>query len=295
MVVLGAGGLWGRACCDAALRAGHTVLALRREDVDITDHELLGACLREIAPDWVFNAAAWARMERCRDEPRASYQTNVEAVLELGRLAEEVPFQLCHASSDYVFAGERTEPYGEMDQEEPLSEYGRQKKMADNGLLALASGRILITRIAWLFGRNGATFMSQMPGLLSERERLEVAEGRVGSCLYATEGAEIAMDLMAREVAGLVNVVHRGAVTWLEFAQACSEEMEALGWSVRCREIVPVPSSEVRGLAEPRPRFSVLSVERLERLTGRRMTEWREGLRRFLRELGSRPQVSGQV
>ncbi len=284
VVVLGAGGLWGRACVAAAEKAGHSVMALRREDIDITVADRVRDCLKELAPDWVMNAAAWARMERCREAPTAAWAINVEAPVRLGRLAAELGFRLCHTSSDYVFAGKRRKPYAESDREEPLSEYGRQKLAADDGLLAGQGGGVLVVRVAWLFGPGGATFMSQIPRLLRERDRLEVAEGRVGSCLFAGEGGEVAVELMAREVSGLVHVVHRGAVTWLDFARACREEMMARGEEVRCEEIQGVPMGRVSGLADARPPFSVLAVERLERELGRPMSGWDEGLKRFLQE-----------
>ncbi|MFQ3670481.1 MAG: sugar nucleotide-binding protein, partial [Verrucomicrobiia bacterium] len=149
VVVLGAGGLWGRALVTAAERAGHSVMALGREALDVTDGERVASCLRELGPDWVFNAAAWARMERCREDPDGGYRVNVEAPVRLGRLAGELGFWLCHASSDYVFAGEQRVPYSEEDREEPLSVYGRQKLEADEKLLGGGEARVLVVRVAW--------------------------------------------------------------------------------------------------------------------------------------------------
>lgn len=287
VVILGAGGLWGRACVAAARASGHPVIALRREDLDVTNADRVEACLKELGPDWVMNAAAWARMDRCREDPAKAWVINVEVPIRLGRLAERLGFRLCHVSSDYVFAGLQAEPYRESDREEPLSAYGHQKLAADEGLLEMKRPEILIVRVAWLFGPGGTTFMSQMPRLLREQEELQVAEGRVGSCLFAGEGASVAFELMERNVSGLVHLVHRGAVTWLDFAKACREEMQARGETLRCQRILGVPLEAIPGLADPRPPFSILAVDRLEHHLGRPMSDWRDGLKQFLDQEGS--------
>jgi dTDP-4-dehydrorhamnose reductase len=287
-VVLGAAGLMGRAMVAELRRRGWQVVGLTRLDGDLSRTDWVRERLDQERPDWVVNAAACAQMEKCEEEPEATRAINVLLPWALADWAEEIGFEWVHFSSDYLFDGKKRDPYVETDPPAPLSEYGRQKWEADQRVLEVGEKRVVIARVAWLFGRGGKTFMSLMPELLRDREELTVATGRIGSCLHVEAGAEMIYRLMDQSGArGLFHLVHRGPVTWWEFAERCREWMMARGDPVKCGRIVPIPMEKMSSLTAVRPEYSVMDVSKVEGRVMEKMTSWEEGLRRFIEGRGT--------
>ena len=103
-----------------------------------------------------------------------------------------------HVSTDYVFDGDKREPYVE-------SDAGR----ATLGLRALqARGRAggggqraerhTIVRSSWLFGAGGRCFPQTMLELAGERDRLTVVDDQVGCPTFTGHLAAALVELAAR-------------------------------------------------------------------------------------------------
>ena len=75
---------------------------------------------------------------------------------------------------------------------------------------------------------------------------------------------------------------NRPAVTWFEFALEIARQLDPEV------EIVPIPTAEALRPA-PRPAYSVLAVDRFEKLAGRPVESWQQGL---IRHLGTRQRSS---
>jgi len=281
--LLGAGGLMGRYVLNYGLERGLDIHGRTRLQLDITRLESVKEVIDDIRPDWVVNAAACSRMEKCAERPVETRCLNVEAPAALAELGRKRGFRFCHVSSDYVFDGKASEPYGEEAKPGPISEYARQKAEADESVAAYPEH--LILRVAWLFGQGGSTFMSKMPELIMQKEVLQVASGRKGNCLYMGLGAEWLFELLGREPRGIFNFVHPGETTWKEFALLVLEEMMGRGWNPKCRRVEEVPMEQMGALAEPRPAYTGLSVRKLEDIMGRSLPDWKEGARCYLNEI----------
>ena len=85
---------------------------------------------------WLVNCAAYTAVDRAESEAERALAVNVEGVENLARLATELGARVIHFSSDYVFAGDREEPYPEAAQPRPLSRYGWSKWQGEIKLAA---------------------------------------------------------------------------------------------------------------------------------------------------------------
>ncbi len=176
---------------------------------------------------------------------------------------------LVYPSTDYVFDGEKREPYVESDPVAPRTAYGRSKLAGEQA--TARAPRHVIARTSWLFGVAGKNFVETMLGLSGE---LKVVDDQVGSPTYTGHLAEALVDLASGRLTGIVHVAASGQCSWHEFAV---EIFRRAGKDADLRacttEEFPRPA--------PRPAYSVLSSERPD---APRLPDWHEGLAAYFSE-----------
>jgi dTDP-4-dehydrorhamnose reductase len=251
-LVTGAGGQLGRALAREFEPDG--VVALTRADWDVS----LPPPLVE-APDVVLHAAAWTDVDAAEDDPQGAAAVNVGGTASAAALGAP----LVYYSTDYVFDGEKREPYVESDGPNPQSAYGRSKLHGE----AAAGERAWIVRSSWLFGPTGHNFVRTMLRLGAEREEVAVVDDQRGSPTYVGHLAAATRDVL-RLPFGTYHVAAEGDCTWADFAEAIFADAE-LECSVRRI------STAGLGRPAPRPAYSVLRSEK----GAPQLPHWREGLR----------------
>ena len=285
VLILGAGGLTGRYLVREAGRRGMEAIALTHAELDITRADSARAVIKKMKPDWVMNAAAFTRLEDCEDNPLQSRDINARAPAEWAKECGKSGIRFIHLSTDYVFDGKKNSAYLPSDPVSPLSRYGKDKAEGEKQVLR-ANPEALVVRLAWVFGHGGKTFMSQLPAILADKEVVELAGDRIGSCTYAGEAARLILDLTARGAREIYHAVGSGQVTWKIFAEKTIERMRNRSQGVVCREIRELSVESIPGLHASRPPFSVLDISMTERFLGRKIPSWEQGLEEYLAEIG---------
>ncbi len=220
----------------------------------------------EPPPDVVFHAAAWTDVDGAEDDPQGAAAVNVGGTLNAAALGAP----LVYFSSDYVFDGEKRDPYLESDHTNPRSAYGRTKLHGE----AAAGDNAWIVRSSWLFGATGHNFVRTMLALGAERDEVAVVDDQRGCPTYVGHLAKATREVLALPP-GRWHIAAEGDCTWADFAEAIFEEA---GLACRVRRI----TSEELGRPAPRPAYSVL---RSERPNAPMLPHWREGLRACLARL----------
>jgi dTDP-4-dehydrorhamnose reductase len=186
-----------------------------------------------------------------------------------------------------VFDGAGSDPYTEDAPVSPLNAYGRTK-LAGEQAIAQAHDRYLIFRTSWVYSNHGTNFLNTMLRLALERDELNIVSDQTGSPTWAGAIAaatgRVLHDLAAREpgtgeAAGIYHMTCSGSTSWCDFARRI---FELKGLSGRV-QVKPIPTSEFPTPAA-RPRFSVLSNDKLERVFGLRLDSWDDALRKCLSE-----------
>ena len=104
-------------------------------DFTVTSH--LQELISHFQPHTVINCAAQANVNRCEQERTECLKINTEAVTELTRLANENNIHLIQLSTDFVFAGLKTN-YQEEDEAAPVNYYGLAKKETEDHIISHA-------------------------------------------------------------------------------------------------------------------------------------------------------------
>ena len=264
---------------------GH-VVAPGRGALDLADADGVRRAFRDAAPALVVNTAAHTAVDRAEGEPELARALNAAAPGILAEEAARAGVPIVHFSTDYVFDGAGSAPYVEDDATAPLGVYGRTK-LEGEAAVAAAGGAHLVLRTSWVYGTRGHNFLLTMLRLARERDELRVVADQVGAPTWSRMLAEATAAILApfragggweipREVSGVYHLSARGSTSWHGFAEAILAADPARAGH-RARRVVPIASEEYPTPA-PRPRYSVLSSERAERVFGVALPEWREQL-----------------
>jgi dTDP-4-dehydrorhamnose reductase len=213
----------------------------------------------------VLHAAAWTDVDGAERDSQAAAAANVDGTRNVVALGAPVVY----FSSDYVFDGEKREPYVETDEPNPLSAYGRSKLLGER---EVRSGWIV--RTSWLFGWTGRNFVRTMLRLGAERDEVRVVDDQVGCPTYTPHLAGAILTLLDGAPYGVHHAAASGECSWSDFAR---EIFDRAG--VECR-VLPQSTSEL-GRPAPRPAYSVL---RSERPGAPVLPHWRDGLAAYLTE-----------
>jgi dTDP-4-dehydrorhamnose reductase len=218
------------------------------------------------SPELVLHAAAWTDVDGAEADPDGAERANVGGTRNVAALGAP----LVYYSSDYVFSGEKREPYLESDPTGPVSVYGHTKLDGEQA----AGERAWIIRSSWLFGATGHNFLRTMLRLGAERDEISVVDDQRGCPTYVTHLAEATRRIVELPF-GVYHVAAGGDCTWKEFSEAIFEQA---GLDCRVRAI----SSAELNRPAPRPAYSILRSEKPETP---RLPHWREGLKECLEEI----------
>jgi dTDP-4-dehydrorhamnose reductase len=278
LMVTGAGGMLGRDVLRIAEQAGHEVIPLSHEELDITDSQATERAIRSEQPEALVNCAAWTDVDGAEAHLDEAVRVNGQGARNLAAAAAAVGCKIVFPSTDYVFDGSKTEPYVESDPVNPISAYGKSKLVGE-GETAANNPQHFIVRASWLFGTNGKNFVDTMLGLGGSLDEVVVVKDQVGCPTYTGHLAEGLLRLVEWDDFGIYHMAGAGECSWYEFAIEIFDQA-----GVECR--VLSQTSDMLDRPAPRPPFSVLVSEREPTIM---LPEWREGLAAFLAERAEAP------
>jgi dTDP-4-dehydrorhamnose reductase len=226
VAVVGAGGQLGRQLVEAFATAGWAVISLDRSRLDIADPaagELIGA----LEPDLVVNAAAWTDVDGCARDPARAMLLNAVAPGRMALGAAHAGARFIQISTNEVFDGTASTPYGEDDPPNPVNPYGASK-LAGERAVAEAAPRHLIVRTAWLFGPGGTNFVTKILAAAdrtaSSGDALRVVDDEWGNPTWTPTLAGAIASLADGNLQGeIVHLAGEPAASRLEWARVALE------------------------------------------------------------------------
>jgi dTDP-4-dehydrorhamnose reductase len=279
VMLIGANGQLG-ADLSKALRT-ETLIPLAHADIEVADAGSVRRAFELHRPDVVINTSAFHRVDDCETQMEKAFQVNAFAVRGLAQECRRSGASLVHFSTDYVFAGEKREPYVETDRPGPLSAYGASK-LAGEYLVASVLDRHFLIRTCGLYGLGGSrskggNFVETMLRLAAQGKPIRVVSDQVVTPTYTVDLARKVSQLIRTEAYGLYHITSRGSCSWYEFARTIFE-------LTGVRADLTAVSAEAFGAPARRPAYSVLWNYRLGTLQLDDMSGWQKALPRYLAE-----------
>ncbi len=134
------------------------VIALSRAEADFSRPESLRQIVRDAGAEIIVNAVAYTAVDKAESEEAVARLVNADAPQVLAEEAKRSNVLLVHYSTDYVFDGEKSEPYLEDDKPNPINAYGRTKLAGEQNIQATGC-RHLILRTSWVYSPRGKNFV----------------------------------------------------------------------------------------------------------------------------------------
>ena len=200
-------------------------------------------------PDIIIHCAAYTNVDKAEDESETAELINVKGTENLAKVCAKNNIPLVYISTDYVFDGEKTNPYTPDDSPNPINIYGKTK-LGGEEVIKKYCEKYYIIRTSWLYGHHGKNFVETMLSLRGNPE-IKVVDDQIGCPTWTMDLSDGILKIINNKPCGTYHVCGSGETSWFGFAK---EVFKQAGISVN---IIPCTTSEFPRPAK-RPKYSVM-------------------------------------
>jgi len=261
-------------------------------EVDITNYTALENYGQGKKIEWVINCSGYTQVDKAEEETKQVFKINRDGVKNIALYCMKRKVRLIHISTDYIFDGDKDDVrgYREDDKANPLSVYGKSKLAGEKEIQKILE-EYFILRTAWLYGLNGHNFIFTMLRLFQKKEKVEVIDDQLGSPTYAVDLAGAILKIIEDDSVsdGVYHFTNEGMTSWYKFALNIYDKAKRLGLIEGNKkvEIQPIKTEDYP-TAALRPRYSVLSKEKIKKEFNLKIRDWDKALEDFLSTLSLR-------
>jgi dTDP-4-dehydrorhamnose reductase len=270
-------------------RKGFDTVGFNHAQLDLGNLEQLRSTLGALKFDVLINSAAQTNVDRCETHRDEAFLLNAEAPRVLAQICSAQSAKLIHVSTDYVFDGNKRQPYSEDDLAEPISVYGESKREGERRVLD-ESDQHLVVRVSWVFGPDRPSFIDAMLKQAREKEEITAVADKFSTPTYTRDIAAMLRPLFADPAAcGILHCANGGACSWQQYAQWALDCCHSLGVPMRAKTVGALSLADMKNFIAKRPVHSVLGTQRYERLSGQKPRSWRDAVAEYVEQFYSKP------
>ncbi len=271
----------------------HELVALSREQLDLSNADEIRRLVREIKPNLIINPAAYTAVDKAESEPELAFAINATAPQMLAEEAAKLGAAIIHFSTDYVYDGSKDNAYVETDAVNPVSVYGKSK-LAGEEAIRMVGLPNLILRTSWVYGNYGKNFLKTILRLAGEREKLTIVGDQFGAPTSSESIADAVLKLIkhwqpAQEnQSGIYHCTNVGKTSWHGFSCEIIKEYNTLAGvpalKTNLENVVAITTADYPTPAA-RPANSCLDNRKLKDIFGVELPSWQQGLQQVMQDL----------
>jgi dTDP-4-dehydrorhamnose reductase len=309
IVIVGSGGRLGTALT-REYRDKFDMIGFDHEELDLGDKKEIENWLVPLDFDVLINAAAFTNVDLCESQPEQAFKINAAAPKLLAEICSEKKAKLIHFSTDYVFDGEKREPYIETDPAKPISVYGESKRAGEENVLAIVGEAVgfpgtatpsptgvpthLVIRVSWVFGPDRPSFIDAMVKRAREGEQIDAVVDKLSTPTYTRDIAEMLPRFFNVDApGGVLHFANAGQCSWQEYAQHAIDCCGSIGVPLKAKTVGALKLADMTHLCQGsggqanwvarRPVYSVLSTAKYIELTGATPRSWRDAVADYIK------------
>ncbi|MFT5725519.1 MAG: dTDP-4-dehydrorhamnose reductase [Bacteroidia bacterium] len=277
VLVLGANGQLGRQF-NAQKNSFDELLLAPRQSLDILDFSQAEKILKTHKADVVINCAAYTDVVGAEKNRKQAYAVNHSGVGNLADICHDVGTKLIHISTDSVFDGRKMTAYIETDNAQPLNEYSKSKWAGEQVMLQKNSDTSSVVRVSWLYSNFGNNFYEKILSKSMTEDELKIVNDQVSTPTYARGLVEFISNALIytnHDGCELFHYSDFGEASWYDFAK------EIVKLSGGRSKVTPISTTQFSAPVL-RPKYTVLSHQKVVKKFDYLMTHWKENLERCL-------------
>ncbi|MDR1167718.1 MAG: dTDP-4-dehydrorhamnose reductase [Heliobacteriaceae bacterium] len=258
VLVTGADGMLGQDLCPVLEDEGYFVVETNKSSLDVTDFNAVERVLSREKPDLVIHCAAYTDVDGAEADLKTAETVNAAGTENAAKVCAKLGAVMVYISTDYVFDGEKTEPYTPEDTPNPLNNYGLTKLKGEEAVKKYCE-KYYIVRTSWLYGHYGKNFVETM--LSYDGDVIRVVDDQTGCPTWTVELANGILKILDKPY-GIYHICGSGQTSRYGFAKEIG--VNALPCST---EDFPRPAK--------RPKYSVMD-------NGGTCQNWKSALKDYL-------------
>lgn len=252
-------------------------IATDRDDLDITDIEKVREFVKNKNITLIINCAAYNNVDKAEDEPELCKKLNTYAPRDLAIVAKEIGADYITYSTDFVFDGEKKVPYTEEDIPNPLSAYGKSKYEGEKEVFKVKPDSFVV-RTSWVFGIANNNFNKQVINWSKSKDELSIVDDQISSPTYSKDLAYYSWELIKTKKYGLYHLSNDGEASKYDQGKYV---LDKIGWQGKLNRA----KTKDFNLKAQRVEYTKLDSSKLEKVIGKKIPSWENGIDRFLEEM----------
>jgi dTDP-4-dehydrorhamnose reductase len=267
------------------------LIAPQHSEADFLEPDTIRSTILKQKPRIIINAAAYTDVDNAEKEPEIACQINTESAAQIAEAAKSIDALLIHYSSNYVFDGEKTEPYVETDRPSPVNTYGSTKLAAEQKIERI-NGAYIIIRTSWIYSSNKNCFLTTIMKNSRSASNMLVVNDQIANPTWARKLAELTVRLIDLnrnqslnwwiQRKGIYHLAGNGGCSKFEWAKAILEQDQCKEKQIA--KLIPMPTSQYPSTAR-RPLSAALNCEKFSAVFGLQLSPWQTALAEAMKEL----------
>lgn len=228
--------------------------------------------------DYCINCAAYTNVDQAERDTKSPFDVNAEGVKYLAQICKDTNTVLIHISTDYVFYGNKKEPYTELDTPNPINEYGKSKLLGEQHIQKISQKHFII-RTSWLYSIYGNNFVKSIVNKLQEKLELKVITSQKSTPTSCIDLSKFIYFLIKSNCVyyDTYHFTAIGETTWYDLAIQISKHFPQYNSS----NIIPVKAYNSKAI---RPLYSVLNNSKAQKLFSKKC-DWRKSVDEVVKTL----------
>ncbi len=270
---------------ESELHSKYRLVPFTKSQLDITSEDAVNNALAILKPAVIINCSAYTAVDKAETDEASAYKVNQQGPANLAKYCAKNECRLLHVSTDFVFSGRFSAPIGVDAATNPAGVYGRSKLAGEAAIVEALPKNSAIFRTSWLYSPYNANFVKTMLRLMAEKESLSVvADQRGAPTSTSSLSALLCKAVQSPEANGLYHWSDKADISWFDFAVEIQSQAVGLGLLKAAIPIKAITTSEYPTPAT-RPSYSVLDCSKTEKEFDVQQSEWRDELRKVLRQI----------
>ena len=197
-----------------------------RDELDLSKAINIQAYFEKNKFDVVINCAAFTDVEKAEVDENEASLINHMAVKEVATIAKKNNMKLIHISTDFVFDGDKREPYIESDKTSPVNIYGKTKLAGEFSAISIMKYNAVVLRSGWIYSDFGNNFVDTIIKNATLKGQLNIISDQFGTPTYANDLAQIIIDILIKDKfnerempSEIFHYSNEGECSWFDFAK----------------------------------------------------------------------------